>query len=94
MTLSSLVTALAVGVVLGLAGRSLVPAGRVVPFWVPVAVSVGAAVLATVVARLAGVDTAGVTAVEVVLQVIFASVGVALVAATADRSHSTVRGSR
>ncbi|SNY55297.1 GlsB/YeaQ/YmgE family stress response membrane protein [Paractinoplanes atraurantiacus] len=88
MTVSSLVTALLVGAALGAGARWLVPATRGVPFWVPVAVAVGAAVLATVVARFAGVDTSGVSAVEVFLQVVFAAAGVALVAGTADRGYS------
>ena len=85
MTISSLITALAVGTILGLGGRWLVPAGRAVPFWVPLAVAVCAAMLATVAVRLAGIDTTGVTTVEVIVQVIFALTGVGFVAATADR---------
>jgi hypothetical protein len=94
MTISSLLTALAAGVALGLAGRFLVPAGRGVPFWVPLAVGIGAALLGTITARLAGVDTSGVSAVEVLLQAVFAGVAVALVAATADRRPSDARYDR
>ncbi|WP_199517366.1 hypothetical protein [Nucisporomicrobium flavum] len=81
MTLSSLVTALAVGAVLGLGARWIL---RAVPFWVPLGVAVGAAVLGTVVGRLAGIDTSTVTALEVVLQVAFAAAAVTLVAMTGD----------
>ncbi|MEU8817142.1 GlsB/YeaQ/YmgE family stress response membrane protein [Actinoplanes sp. NPDC048796] len=88
MTVSSLVTALLVGAALGAGARWLVPATRGVPFWVPLAVAVGAAVFATVVARFAGVDTSGVAPVEIFLQVVLAATGVALVAATADRRYS------
>ena len=94
MTISSLLTALAVGVVLGISGRFLVPAGRGVPFWVPLAVGIGAALLGTITARLAGIDTAGVSAIEVLLQTIFAGVAVALVTATADRRPSDARYDR
>ncbi|XVU22997.1 GlsB/YeaQ/YmgE family stress response membrane protein [Actinoplanes sp. CA-054009] len=94
MTVSSLVTALIVGSVLGLCGRWAVPAGRDMPFWVPVAVAVGTALLATVIARFSGVDTAGVTALEVILQVVFAAVGVAVVAATAGPRGDGVRRPR
>lgn len=98
MTLSSLLTALAVGVIVGLSGRWFVPAGRGVPFWVPLAVAIGAAMLGTVVGRFAGIDTAAVTRAEVLLQVIFAGAAVTLVAATADRRPTDrrydVRGSR
>ncbi|MEV4351289.1 hypothetical protein AB0J83_43085 [Actinoplanes sp. NPDC049596] len=78
MTVSSLVTALAIGTLLGLAARRL---RRAVPFWVPLAVAVGAAMLATVLARLAGLGTTA----EVLLQTLFAATGIVLVAATADR---------
>ena len=91
MTITSLLTALAVGAVIGLAGRILMPAGRGIPFWVPLAVGIGAAVLGTVTARLAGVETPGVAAIELLLQIVFAGVAVALVAATADRRPSRRR---
>ena len=94
MTISSLITALAVGTVLGLGGRWLVPAGHAIPFWVPLAVAVSAAMLATVMVRLVGIDASGVTAVEVVVQVIFALTGVGLVAATADRRFDGASPSR
>lgn len=95
MTVSSLVTALVVGIVVGLAGRSM-PTGRSVPVWVYVAVGVGLALLATIAARLAGVGTAGVSAVEMALQLVLAASGVTLVAATADRPYrkNNVRGSQ
>jgi hypothetical protein len=91
MTVSSLITALAVGAVLGLCGRWIAPAGCIVPFWLPLAVGIGFAVLATVVARLAGIDSSSVTPVEVILQVVFAASAVAVVARTADRPNDNAR---
>ena len=88
VTITSLLTAMTIGIVIGLTGRFLVPAGRDIPFWVPLAVGVGAALLGTVTARLAGVDTSGVSAIEVLLQTVFAGIAVAMVAATADRRPS------
>ena len=85
MTGTSLIAALTVGLVLGLLARRLVPACRAVPFWLPPAVGVGAAVLGTVTARLAGVGTAQVSPVELILQVVAAGLGLGAVAATADR---------
>lgn len=85
MTVSSLVIAVAVGTLVGLIGRWLLPADRRLPFWVPLAVAVGAAVLGTVIGRFAGIDDTGVSPVEVVLQILFAAVAVSLVVATADR---------
>jgi hypothetical protein len=91
MTATSLVSAVAIGLVLGLLTRRLVPSCRGVPFWLPPAVGVGAAVLGTVIARLAGVDTSQVSPVELVLQVGAAGLALGAVAATADRQPSAGR---
>ncbi|WP_199516636.1 GlsB/YeaQ/YmgE family stress response membrane protein [Nucisporomicrobium flavum] len=85
MTTSSLVTALVVGLILGLSARWIVPTQRDIPFWVPLAVAVGAAMFGTVMGRFAGIGTDGVTATEVMLQVISATTAVVLVAISADR---------
>lgn len=85
MTGTSLITAVTVGLVLGMLVRWLVPACRAVPFWLPLAVGVGAALLGTVAARLGGVDTSQVSLVELVLQIALAGLGVGAVATTADR---------
>ncbi|MDY7087201.1 MAG: GlsB/YeaQ/YmgE family stress response membrane protein [Actinomycetota bacterium] len=94
MTVSSLVTAVAVGVVLGIGGRWMVPAGRSVPFWLPLCVGVGAAVFATVIARIVGVDASRVSAIEVLMQVAFAVCGVVLVARTAERQREDAQERR
>ena len=91
MTGTSLLTAVTVGLTLGILARWLVPACRGVPFWLPLAVGVGAAILGTVAARLAGVDTSQVSPVELVLQVALAGLGVGAVALTADRQPPTGR---
>ena len=91
MTATSLLTAVTVGLVLGILVRWLVPACRGVPFWLPLAVGVGAALSGTVAARLAGVDTSQVSVVELVLQVALAGLGVGAVAVTADRQPRTSR---
>lgn len=89
MTAVSLVTAVTIGLVIGLAGRFVTTHGRGAPLWLPLAVGVGAAVFATIVTRMANADRTGLTVVEVLLQVLFAGAGVALVAATADRRPRT-----
>ncbi|PRY20127.1 hypothetical protein [Pseudosporangium ferrugineum] len=91
MTISSLATAVAVGTLLGLCGRWAVPAGRSIPFWVPLAVAVGAAVLGSVVSHVVGIRATGISPLEVVLQVMCAGVAVTLVVATADRQPPEAR---
>ncbi|GAA3347082.1 hypothetical protein GCM10020358_60530 [Amorphoplanes nipponensis] len=84
MTATSLLSAVLIGLVLGASAGRFVPACRSVPFWLPVAVGVGAAVLGTVVARLAGVDDSRVSPVELALQVSLAGLSMIVVALTAD----------
>ncbi|MDG4831729.1 GlsB/YeaQ/YmgE family stress response membrane protein [Solwaraspora sp. WMMD1047] len=94
MTETSLVTAVTVGLVLGVLARWLVPASRGVPFWLTPAVGLGAAMLGTVSARLAGVNTAQVSRVELILQVVLAGLGIAAVTVTADRQPPKNRRGR
>lgn len=94
MTISSLIAALTIGAIIGVCARWFVPPNRGIPFWVLLAVAIGAAVLGSVIVRLAGVGDSALSLVEVVLQVTFATAGVTLVAATADRSPSNPRYDR
>jgi hypothetical protein len=83
MTVISLVTAVALGIVIGGACR-MFTARRQAPLWLPVTAAVGAAVLGTVIVRLAGNDAAGTSAVELAVQAAFAVMGAAIVTVTAD----------
>jgi small basic protein len=94
MTISSLVAALTVGAVIGVCARWFVTPDRGIPFWVPLAVAIGAAVLGSVTAHLAGMGDAALSVVEVILPVMFATVGVALVIATGDRRPNDSRYDR
>jgi hypothetical protein len=94
MTATSLISAVTVGLVLGVLARWLVAACRSVPFWLPPAAGVGAAVLATVAARLAGVDGSQVSLIEVILQLGAAGLSLSAVAATGDRQRSAGRYGR
>ncbi|GIE78760.1 hypothetical protein Aph02nite_47100 [Actinoplanes philippinensis] len=85
MTGLSLIAAVTVGAVIGGAARILAARCRTAPWWLPLAAGVAAAVLATVLVRMAAAGGPGPTLVEFVLQVLFAGAGVTLVALTADR---------
>jgi uncharacterized membrane protein YeaQ/YmgE (transglycosylase-associated protein family) len=84
LTGQGLITAVVVGVVIGVAGRALACRGRGVPLWLPPAAGVAGAVLATVVLWMADTDRTGPTLLEAGLQVFFAIVAVTIVAVTAD----------
>ncbi|WP_328471417.1 hypothetical protein OHA21_07185 [Actinoplanes sp. NBC_00393] len=91
MTALSLIIAVTVGVVAGVTGRMLLRRGRTVPLWLPIAAGVAAAVLATVLSRMANTDRPGPTLTEILLQVLFAVAGVAVVAVTADQAPTGTR---
>jgi hypothetical protein len=91
MTADSLITAVAIGIVVGVAGRVVVCRGRAIPWWLPAAAGVAAAVLVTVIAWMADSDRSGPTALEVLSQVLSAAAGVAVVAVTSDRASDETR---
>ncbi|MGC1209931.1 MAG: GlsB/YeaQ/YmgE family stress response membrane protein [Micromonospora sp.] len=81
MTATGIITALIVGLIVGALGRLVVPGRQNMPIWLHMLIGVGAALLGTVVARASGfANTAGIDWRELLLQVLFAAIGVALVA--------------
>lgn len=92
MTGLSLISAVTVGAVIGVAGRILATRCRTVPMWLPPAAGVAAAVLATVGIRMTTVGGPGPALVEFVLQVLFATIGVTAVALTAERPGDPAPG--
>jgi hypothetical protein len=94
MTASSLLTALAVGLLIGVTGHWIGRTTRRLPLWLPPAVGVGAALLGTIAARLAGVDSVRVSPVEVGLQIALATLAVTVVVATTERRKTGDRYDR
>ncbi|HET9518283.1 MAG TPA: GlsB/YeaQ/YmgE family stress response membrane protein [Actinoplanes sp.] len=90
MTVTGIITALIVGLIIGALGRLVVPGRQSIPIWLTMLIGVGAALLGTVVARAAGLaDTAGVDWTELLIQVVLAAVGVALVVGVGSRRGVT-----
>jgi uncharacterized membrane protein YeaQ/YmgE (transglycosylase-associated protein family) len=86
MTVTGIITALIVGLIIGALGRLVVPGKQNIPIWLTLVIGVVAALLGTVIARAVGVaDTKGVDWIELLFQVVLAAVGVALVARTSSR---------
>lgn len=82
MTVTGIITALIVGLVIGALGRLVVPGRQSIPIWLTMVIGVVAALLGTVLARALGIATAtsGIDWLELLVQVALAAVGVALVA--------------
>ncbi|MGI5242632.1 GlsB/YeaQ/YmgE family stress response membrane protein [Dactylosporangium sp. CA-139066] len=89
MTVTGIITALIVGLIVGALGRLVVPGRQNMSILVTMVVGVVAALLGTVVAHAIGIstDTPGVDWGELLVQVVLAAVGVAIVAGVSGRSR-------
>ncbi|MEV4140607.1 GlsB/YeaQ/YmgE family stress response membrane protein [Dactylosporangium sp. NPDC049742] len=89
MTVTGIITALIVGLIVGALGRLVVPGRQHMSILLTMVVGVVAALLGTVLANAVGIatDTPGVDWGELVVQVLLAAVGVALVAGISGRGR-------
>jgi uncharacterized membrane protein YeaQ/YmgE (transglycosylase-associated protein family) len=90
VTVTGIITALIVGLIIGALGRLVVPGRQNIPIWLTMLIGVGAALLGTVLARAMGLDTAGFSFTELLVQVVLAAVGVALVVGVAGRGRRSI----
>jgi uncharacterized membrane protein YeaQ/YmgE (transglycosylase-associated protein family) len=86
---TGIITAIIVGLIIGALGRLVVPGRQNIPVWLTMVVGVVAALIGSAIARALGVAR-GFSWVELLIQVVLAAVGVALVAGIAGRRHTTV----
>jgi uncharacterized membrane protein YeaQ/YmgE (transglycosylase-associated protein family) len=91
MTVTGIITAIVIGLIIGALGRLVVPGRQAIPIWLTILVGIGAALLGTFIARALGwpTDTAGVDWIELLVQVVVAAIGVAIVAGVYDRRRIT-----
>jgi uncharacterized membrane protein YeaQ/YmgE (transglycosylase-associated protein family) len=90
MTVTGIITALIVGLIIGALGRLVVPGKQNIPIWLTMVIGVVAALLGTVLARAVGVnDTRGIDWIELLFQVVLAAIGVALVVGITGRRGVT-----
>ena len=90
MTVTGIISALIVGLIIGALGRLVVPGKQNIPIWLTMVIGVVAALLGTVIANAVGVgDTKGFDWIELLFQVILAAIGVALVAGVGGRRRLT-----
>jgi uncharacterized membrane protein YeaQ/YmgE (transglycosylase-associated protein family) len=81
MEIGGFFTAIIIGLIIGALGRLVVPGKQSIPIWLTLLIGIVAALLGTVVAGLLGVDdTRGIDWIELLIQVVFAAIGVALAA--------------
>ena len=86
MEVTGFFTAIIIGLIIGALGRLVVPGKQNLPIWLTLVIGVVAALLGTFVAAAVGVaDTRGIDWIELILQVGFAAVGVAIAAGIKQR---------
>lgn len=79
MTISGILTAIVIGALLGVVGRAIAPGKQDIPIWLTVIVGIVAALLGTfIVGSLQ--STKGLDWVELVVQVVLATIGVIVTA--------------
>jgi uncharacterized membrane protein YeaQ/YmgE (transglycosylase-associated protein family) len=90
MTITGIVTAILIGIVVGVLGRLLLPGKQPIGMLVTVLVGIVAAFVGTFLAKAMGIPTAtnGIDWLELLVQVVVAAVGVGLVAAATGRRRS------
>jgi uncharacterized membrane protein YeaQ/YmgE (transglycosylase-associated protein family) len=96
MTITSIITAILIGIVVGVLGRLALPGKQPIGMLVTILVGIVAAFIGTAIARAMGIPTAtsGIDWLELLVQVIVAALGVALVAALMGRRRTGVMGGR
>jgi uncharacterized membrane protein YeaQ/YmgE (transglycosylase-associated protein family) len=78
---TGIITALVIGLVIGILGRVVAPGRQNIPLWLTLLVGVVAALVGTAIAAALGVAaTAGIDWIELIIQVALAAVGVSVVA--------------
>lgn len=81
MTVTGIIMAIIIGLIIGALGRLVLPGRQNIPIWLTIVVGIVAALLGTALARAIGIptETNGIDWLELIVQVILAAVGVALV---------------
>jgi uncharacterized membrane protein YeaQ/YmgE (transglycosylase-associated protein family) len=89
MTVTGVLMAIVVGLIVGALGRLLVPGKQNIPIWLTIVVGIVAAFVGTALARAMGIPTAtsGIDWMELLVQVIVAALGVALAVGLTGRGR-------
>jgi uncharacterized membrane protein YeaQ/YmgE (transglycosylase-associated protein family) len=81
VTVTGIISAIVVGLIVGALGRLVVPGKQNIPIWLTIVVGIVAALIGTFIARILGVaDTRGFDWIELIIQIVLAAGGVILAA--------------
>jgi uncharacterized membrane protein YeaQ/YmgE (transglycosylase-associated protein family) len=86
--IGAIISAIIVGAIIGALGRLVVPGRQNISIWLTIVIGIVAALIGTFIANAIGVgDTKGIDWIKLIIQVVLAAIGVALVTGGA-RSRS------
>ena len=85
MTVTGIISAIVVGIIVGALGRLVVPGKQNIPIWLTIVIGIVAAFIGTFIAGAIGLSTAGFSIWELLVQVVVAALGVFLVAGAYSR---------
>lgn len=85
MTVSGIISAIIVGLIIGALGRLVLPGKQDIPIWLTIVIGIVAAIIGTFIVGALS-DTKGFDWIELAVQVVLAAVGVALVSGVRGRS--------
>ena len=81
MTVTGIISAIVVGLIIGALGRLVLPGKQNIPIWLTIVVGIIAALIGTAIARFLGVaDTRGFDWIELIIQIVLAAIGVVVAA--------------
>ena len=89
MTVTGIITAIVFGAIIGVLARLILPGKQNIPIWLTIVVGIVGAFIGTFVARLFGAPTTGFNILELILQLVVAIIGVAIVAGMYGRRGVT-----
>jgi uncharacterized membrane protein YeaQ/YmgE (transglycosylase-associated protein family) len=87
MTVSGILTAIVIGLIIGALGRLVVPGKQDLPIWLTIVVGIVAALVGTAIVGPLR-DTNGIDWIELIVQVALAAVGVSVVAGMRGRNKA------
>jgi len=87
MTVTGIISAIIVGLIIGALGRLVLPGKQDIPIWLTIVIGIVAAIIGTfIVGSLS--DTKGFDWIELVVQIVLAAFGVALVSGVRGRNST------
>jgi uncharacterized membrane protein YeaQ/YmgE (transglycosylase-associated protein family) len=90
MTVAGIISAIIVGLIIGVLGRLVAPGKQNIPIWLTIVIGIIAAFIGTAIARGLGyANTAGIDWLEILTQVVLAAIGVSIAAGAYGRRGVT-----